>query len=338
MQCAVWHGPGDLRVERRPVPQPTGSQVLIRVAACGICGTDLHLVDGWLTHHRPPMVLGHEVAGVVAAVGPEVSHLRVGDPVSPDPNIFCGACFYCRESRPFLCPHRRTLFGGFAEYLAVPEQQAYLLPDGLPLMAGSLAEPLSCCLHATDLAGVRAGDTAAVLGAGPIGLLLVQLLLLCGVREILVTDPEPARRSLALELGATRALDPTAEPVPAAARTLGSGIGPDHLFEASGAQAAISQAPGLVRKGGTVVLLGLPAPDVRIEVSPHDLILREVRVQGAWVRGPEYHRAVAMLPRLHLTPFLANRVPLADMERAIRLARGRGIPKVLVEPGQPSHS
>ncbi|MBI4493038.1 MAG: alcohol dehydrogenase catalytic domain-containing protein [Chloroflexi bacterium] len=331
--CAVWHGPGDVRLERRPVPTPSGDEVLVRVAACGLCGTDLHLVDGSLGLYQPPRILGHEVAGTVEAVGPQVRHLRPGDGVALDTTISCGACFYCREARPFLCPHRQAVFGGLAEYLALPERQAYRLPRSLPLEAGVLAEPLSCCLHALELAQVRPGGTVAVLGAGPMSLLLLQVVRLSGASVRLATSRDSARRALALRMGATHVVDPRAESLLERALEATDGLGVDSVFEAAGTLETVEQALALPRRGGTVVLVGLLPQDARLSLSPYDLVVRELTLRGAFVRALEFQRAVALLPQLDLEPFLSQRVPLAELHRALDLARQRSTPKVLVCPG-----
>src|SRR3954463_4030287 len=175
MGCAMWRGVDDMRLERRPVPVPTGRDVLLRVAACGICATDLHLLDGSIPLYKPPRVLGHEMSGQVVAVGPDVRSVEVGAAVAVDPNVSCGACFYCREALPYMCPQRTSMIGGFAEYLRVPEQTVFPLPAGIPVEYGAIAEPLSCVLRATERAGLRAGGTVAIVGGGTIGLLSLQL-------------------------------------------------------------------------------------------------------------------------------------------------------------------
>ena len=152
LRCAVWHGRGDVRLESRPLPEPGPGDVLVRIAACGLCATDLHLIDGSIPLYQPPRVLGHEAAGVVRAVGPAVRSVRPGDGVALDTSVPCDVCFYCREARPFLCGDRRPVFGYLADFAVVPERVVYRLPPGLPLEHGALAEPLSCVLHALGMA------------------------------------------------------------------------------------------------------------------------------------------------------------------------------------------
>src|SRR5262245_52828498 len=152
MACAMWRGVDDMRLERHPVPTPTGREVLIRVAACGICATDLHLLDGSIPLYTPPRVLGHEMSGVVVAVGPDAQSIQVGAAVAIDPNVSCGSCFYCQEALPYMCPRRTSMIGGFAEYLRVPEQTVYPLPPGIPVEYGEIGR--ASCRERVEMSGV----------------------------------------------------------------------------------------------------------------------------------------------------------------------------------------
>jgi L-iditol 2-dehydrogenase len=332
MTCAVWRGVDDLRLERWPVPEPRGREVLIRVAACGVCGTDLHLVDGSIPLYRPPRVLGHEMAGTVVAVGPDAGSIPIGARVSIDPNLPCGACFFCREARPYMCSDRTPAIGGFGEYLAVPEQTAYVLPDGLPLEHGALAEPLSCCLHALELAAPRAGGTVAVVGAGTIGLLLLQLARRSGAALVAVSEPDPARRELALRLGADLAIDPLAEDPGERLMAATGGIGVDCAFEAVGAAATAQAAIALPRRGGTVVLVGVAPATAEITLKPYELLERELTLRFSFIRAYEFRRAVALLPILDVEPLLGERFPLPRIHDAFTAAGSRRGVKTLVTP------
>jgi 2-desacetyl-2-hydroxyethyl bacteriochlorophyllide A dehydrogenase len=332
MTCAVWRGIDDLRVDRVPLPEPRGREVLVEVAACGVCGTDLHLVDGSITLYRPPRVLGHETAGTVVAVGPEVRSIRVGTPVAIDPSLPCGACFFCREAQPYMCTDRTPAFGGFAEYLAVPEQTVHPLPDGLPLEHGALAEPLSCCLHALELAHPRAGGTVAVVGAGTIGLLLLQLARRSGAVLVTVSEPDPARRELALRLGADLVVDPRTEDPRERLLAATGGIGVDCAFEAVGSAATAQAAIALPRRGGTVVLVGVAPTSAEITLRPYELFERGLTLRASFIRSFEFRRAVALLPVLDLEPLLGERFPLPQIGEAFAAAGSRRGVKTLVTP------
>jgi 2-desacetyl-2-hydroxyethyl bacteriochlorophyllide A dehydrogenase len=330
--CAVWRGIDDLRVERLSLDEPVGRQVVIRVAACGICGTDLHLVDGSVPLYKPPAVLGHELAGTVVAVGPEVRTLAVGDHVAVDPSLPCGACFFCREALPYMCPNRATAFGGFAEFHTVPEQCAYRLPAGLPLEHGAMAEPLSCCLHALELGSPRVGGTIAIIGAGTIGLLILQVAKRSGATLVAVSEPNPDRRRLASRLGADLAIDPSAEDPGERLRHATGGIGVDLAFEAVGSSETAQAAIALPRRGGTVVLMGVAPGSAEIVLRPYDLFERELTIRASFVRGYEFRRAVELLPHLEIAPLLGERFPLERIHDAFAAAGDlRGI-KTLVTP------
>lgn len=332
MTCAVWRGVGDLRVERREVPRPQGRNVLVKVEACGVCGTDLHLLDGSIALYQPPRVLGHESSGIVVAVGPEVRSVGVGAAVTIDPNLPCGACFYCREAQPYMCTDRTSTIGGFAEYQLVPEQTVYPLPPSLPTLHGALAEPLSACLHALELAGPRVGGTVAVVGGGTIGLLLVQLARRSGAVLVAVSEPDPIRRELAVRLGADLAIDPTAEDPRERLLAATQGVGVDCAFEAVGAAATAQTAIALPRRGGTVVLVGVAPTSAEITLRPYDLFERELTLRASFIRTYEFRRAVALLPILELEPLIGERFPLPRILDAFAAAGSRRGVKTLVTP------
>ena len=333
MTCAMWRGIDDLRVERAPIPEPRGRELLVQVAACGICATDLHLVDGSIPLYRPPRILGHEYAGTVVAAGPEARSVTVGARVAIDPNLPCGACFFCREAQPYMCPNRTPAIGGFGEYVAVPEQTAYPLPEGLPTEQAALAEPLSCALHAVELANPRAGDTVAVVGAGTIGLLLVQLASRARAALVAVSEPDPARRELASRLGATLVIDPSAEDPRERLVAATGGIGVDRAFEAVGSVVTIQAAVSLPRRGGTVVLVGVAPGSAEITLRPYDLFERELTIRASFVRAYEFRRAVTLLPLLQIAPMLGERFPLPRIADAFAAAGSRRGVKTLVTPG-----
>ncbi len=197
MKAAVFYGKHDLRVEDRPVPSIGSDEVLIRVAYCGICGSDVHTFEGMQAniHARPagPLAMGHEVSGTVAEVGAEVTTCRPGDRVTCIPWVTCGACPYCRRGLVNHCPKKKLLGGAMAEYVVAPQGAVYHLPDAISLRRAALAEPLSCCVWATDLAGLRSGETAVVIGAGTMGLLLSLLARCGGAAQTIVSEPNPTR-------------------------------------------------------------------------------------------------------------------------------------------------
>ncbi|MCC6176606.1 MAG: alcohol dehydrogenase catalytic domain-containing protein [Chloroflexi bacterium] len=332
MACAMWRGIDDVRLERQPLLAPGGREVLVRVAACGICGTDLHLVDGSIPLYTPPRVLGHEMSGTVVAVGPEVRSVDVGAVVTIDPNLPCGACFFCREAQPYMCVRRVPAIGGFAEYILVPEQTVYPLPPGVPVEHGALTEPLSCCVHATELANIRAGGTVAIVGAGTIGLLLLQLAKRNGAALVAVSEPDSGRRALAERLGADVTVNPRAEDLHERLRAATGGIGVDVAFEAVGSAPTIQAAISLPRRGGTVVLVGVAPGTAEITLRPYDLFERELTIRASFIRAYEFRRAVELLSVLEIEPMLGTRYPLDRIHDAFEAAGSRQGVKTLVIP------
>ena len=217
MKAALFMGPGKNPDQDLTTGNPKNTRVKIRNKAAGVCGTDVHIFHGakGSADVQLPVVLGHEFAGEVVAVGSGVTAVKAGDRVAVDPNIYCQTCYYCRTGRKQLCENLRAIGvncnGGFAEYSIVPEQQVYPLADNVDFEAGAMAEPLACCLHGVDLAQIQPGDTVCVIGGGAIGQLMVQLAKLAGAAQVFLSEPVAQRRQIALENGADYVVDPTAE-------------------------------------------------------------------------------------------------------------------------------
>jgi 2-desacetyl-2-hydroxyethyl bacteriochlorophyllide A dehydrogenase len=330
--CAVWYGKHDLRLERRPVPALGGRDVLVEVALCGVCGTDVHILEGEYPLVKPPRVLGHEFSGTVRGVGSGVTSVQAGDRVAIDPTVSCGGCYYCRQGIPLMCENRVPHHGGLGEFVVLPEQTVYPLPASVSLEVAALAEPLSCCLHTIDLAGIRPGFTVAVVGAGTIGLMLLQLARRAGATRILVSEPSQTKREIAQRLGADVLVNPLKEDVQAAAREMCGGRGVDVAVEAVGARQTVMDAIALPRRGGTVVLMGVASPTTEVPLRPFDLFERELTIKAAYIRKFEFHRTVELLPLLELQGLITDRFPLANAADAVaNVKAGNGI-KTVVEP------
>ena len=220
MKAAVFYGKNDLRVEERDVPEIGRNDVLVRVHACGICGTDVHIFCGDEGAAPTPenTVLGHEFAGEVVKVGTDVKSAALGDKVCVDPNKLCGSCEFCRRGIGHFCTDitgiGTTVDGGFAEYCAVPASQVYKVADSLSFEQAAMTEPVSCCLHGIELCNIKCGDTVMVIGCGMIGLIMLQLARLSGAANIIAIEPIKEKREQALKLGADTALDPKADNIP----------------------------------------------------------------------------------------------------------------------------
>lgn len=320
MQAVVFSRVGEMVVTEVPTPTPGPGEVLIRVEAAGICGTDKHIFSGKYSAVYP-LIPGHEYAGTVAELGPGVTELQVGDLVSADPNITCGKCPYCRRGKNHLCLHLQALgvtrAGGFAEFSAVPVTHAYRLPPGMTAEEGALIEPLACALHGRQMGGIQPGDTVMILGGGTIGGLLTQLARVSGAAKVVVAEPIPRRRQTLQSLGADVTFDPR-EQDPAAAIRGVDPEGADVVYEAAGLPHTAELALSLAKKGGTVVFFGCVEPEYDIRVNPALINERELTIRGSF-NNPFTHAAAVELVasrRVQVAPFVSHRFALADFARA----------------------
>ncbi|MFM2149517.1 MAG: hypothetical protein RLZZ187_1823 [Pseudomonadota bacterium] len=333
MTAVVIHAAHDLRVEAHAAPDPGPGEVRIRIGRGGICGSDLHYyhAGGFGTVRvREPMVLGHEAAGTVEAIGPGVTHVAPGDDVAVNPSLPCGGCAQCLAGRPIHCTEMRFLGsamrmphvqGAFRRAFTCEAARAVKLPPGLSVERAAFAEPLSVCLHAAAQAGSLLGARVLVTGAGPIGVLCVAVARLAGAREIVATDLVAEPLGIARAMGADRTHALQAEPEALAAYTAGKGHF-DVAFEASGAGAALVGALAAIRPGGTVVQVGVGG-EAAVPLSA--LVAREARLVGTFRFHAEFAHAVEVLAagRLDPTPMLTEVVPVAEAVRAFDLASDR---------------
>ncbi len=340
MKAAVLYGIRDLRLEDVPKPELSDNEVLIRVGASGICGTDIHIYRGeWKTN--TPIILGHEFSGVIADVGREVKGLNIGDPVVAEPNIPCGSCYFCRMSeRNYFCENLEatgvTINGAFAEYVKIVASNVYRLPEGYNLDEAALIEPLACCVRGIDQAEIKVGDTVAIIGAGPVGLILLQLALQSGASMVIQTDMEDSRLSLAKDLGADHTINVTEEDPVESIKELTGGYGVDVAIEAVGKPEAITQAMRATRRGGRLVIFGVSPEDAVWKVRPFELYDKELTIKTSYRSPYTFQRAVkiAVSGRVRLKPLISHIFKLDDIHRAFEVAEKRleGAVKVLVKP------
>jgi L-iditol 2-dehydrogenase len=317
--------------------------VLVRVAACGICGSDVHGYDGSSGRRIPPIVMGHEAAGTVAEVGAEVDRVRVGDRVTFDSTIFCGQCDVCRAGHVNLCGHRRVFgvscdeyrqHGAYAELVAVPQNILHPLPPELPFEHAALIEPVSVALHAVDLLKVKPGERAVVVGSGMIGLIVIQALRVAGCRDVIAVDIDAGRLQLARELGATHTIHSKQADAVSAVLELTGGRGADVSAEVVGNTAALSTAVRSVTRGGRVVLVGNISPEVALPLQI--VVSRELTLFGSCASAGEYPRAIELVAcgAIRVAPLISALAPLAEgpqwFERLY--AREPGLMKVVLQP------
>lgn len=347
MKALLLSAPHTLAVADVDTPTPAAGEVLVRVAACGICGSDVHGFTGSTGRRIPPLVMGHEAAGTVAAVGAEVADLPPGTRVALDSTVFCGGCESCRSGRENLCTDRQVLgvscgtyrrHGCFAEYVCVPRRILHPIPAAVDFVAAALLEPLTIALHAVNLAAAgSATRSAVVVGAGTIGLAVVAALKARGVPRIAAIDLDATRLEHARRLGATEVFAAGDAAGPAAARW-GRGSadadGADIAIEAVGSTAAVRTAIESVTRGGTVVLVGNVAP--QIELPLQQVVTRQIRLQGSCCTAGCYPEAIQLVAdgRIDLSSFVSRVAPLAEGPAWFdRLHRQEpGLVKVVLEP------
>ncbi|MHB0912415.1 MAG: zinc-dependent alcohol dehydrogenase family protein [Armatimonadota bacterium] len=330
MRAVVFHGPGQVSVGERPIPEAGPGDVLVKVHACGICGTDIHILHGEYIVEFP-VIPGHEFSGIVEQVGCDVTHLLPGDAVTIDPNIADRTCFFCRRGEINLCENLRAIGvnfdGGLAEYCRVPAAQVY--KTSADLDSAAMTEPLACCIHGMDRLALVPGETVVVLGAGTIGLMLIQLARIAGA-HVIASEPAEEKRALAERFGAD-----AVHPSELDAKVKGiTSVGADAVIESAGRVETAELAPKLARRGGRVLQFGVVSPGREARIQPYDLFYRELTIIGSFVNPFTHSRAVEMLEKrqVEVAPLVTHRFPLAEIETALAAAASGEAVKVLVVP------
>lgn len=335
-----------MKLAYRDAPDPeirAASDILVRVRAASICGSDVHGMDGSTGRRRPPVIMGHEASGTIEAIGSAVSRFRTGDRITFDSTEYCGECYHCRRGDVNLCDNRKVLGvscaeyrrdGTFAEYVVVPDRIAYAMPEGLDFVDASLAEPAAVAAHAVSITPTVLGDSLLVVGTGLIGLLLIQLLRASSAGRIIALDTDASRREAALRFGADASFDPADPATAAAVRSLTSGRGADRAFEAVGATVPVRTAIELTRKGGSVTLIGNVSPTVEIPLQ--SVVTRQISLIGSCAVAGEYPLVLDLLARkkIDARALVSAVAPLAEGASWFgRLyAREPGLLKVVLEP------
>lgn len=330
MKAAVLEKPFVMEVKNVAIPEPKDNEALIKVHCIGICGSDVHYyVHGKIGRYevKEPIILGHEVAGVVVSVGKDVTEVAVGDRVAVEPGVTCGTCEYCKSGRYNLCPDvvfmaTPPVHGAWAEYVSVRGDFLFKLPDEMSFEEGALLEPLSVGFHAMRRGKVGPENRVFVTGLGPIGLLAIQAAKMFGVTEIYASDVVPYRLNLALEMGVTAVINPMKENVNKRLAELTNGKGIDAIIETSGNQRAVSDTVKQVNRGGRIILVGLPVTsDIPIDI-PH-LIDSEIDLYGVFRYANTYPAAIQALSRsdLNIEKIITHKFSLDDIKEAVEVAR-----------------
>jgi len=333
-----------LSLTEMPMPTIGPEDVLVKVKACGICGSDIHGYDGSTGRRVPPLVMGHEASGEIAEVGAGVKGWSIGDRVTFDSTVSCGRCYFCQRGEINLCENRQVLgvscaefrrHGAFAEYVTVPQNILYSLPKEFPFHYAAMIEAVSIAVHAVNLTPMQLGASALVVGSGMIGLLVVQTLRLAGCGQIIAVDLEDSKLDMAKKLGADVGLNPKNTDIVKAVQDLTSGRGADVAIEVVGATKPIETAIMGVKKGGMVTLVGNISP--KVEIPLQVVVSRQIRLQGSAASSGEFPQCIDLLNRgaIKVDPIISALAPLEQgAEWFERLYAGEpGLMKVVLQPG-----
>lgn len=322
MKALLLSAPSKLDVVDFPEPKPADDEVLLRIRACGICGSDIHGWDGSSGRRHPPLIMGHEAAGEIVSAGPKVTQWRAGDRVTFDSTIYCGGCRFCQTGQVNLCENRRVVgvspieykqHGAFAEKLALPARILYRLPDTLPFDQAAMVEPVSIAVHAVQRIKSAKKDTAVVIGSGMIGLLVVQALKWAGARQIIAVDLADNRLALAKQLGATHTLNSGKVDVTAEVLKLTDGLGADVALEVVGLTATVNLAIGVLKRGGSCVLVGNLSPKTQ-DFPLQAVVTKEITLTGTCGSAGEYPLCLDLIAKgvINVKPMIEAVVPLSE--------------------------
>jgi len=322
-------------------PLPGYREVLVKVKVTSVCGTDYHIYkwDEWAQEHiKPPRIIGHEFAGEVVEVGPDVTSRKVGDMVAAESHIACGTCYQCRTGNSHICERLRIIGvdvdGSFAEYVKIPEQNAWPIPREIPTETASILEPLGNAVHAAFAADI-AGNDVTIFGCGPVGLSAVALTNVSGALSVTAVDINEYRLKLASRMGASKTINSKERDAVAEIHADTEGRGAGVVLEMSGNETAIGNAFRAVRNGGTVILFGLPSREVRLNVG-NDLIFKEAHVRG--IVGREifktWYKVEALLKsgKVDLRPLITHRMSLNQLDDAMKLVGSGDCGKIVLTP------
>ncbi|MBI5689506.1 MAG: galactitol-1-phosphate 5-dehydrogenase [Verrucomicrobia bacterium] len=322
MKALLLTAPSQLELVDFPDPRPADDEVVVRVHACGICGSDIHGWDGSSGRRQPPLIMGHEASGEVVALGSQVTGWRPGDRVTFDSTISCGRCRFCHAGQVNLCENRRVVgvspaeykqHGAFAEHLALPARILYRLPDALSYPHAAMVEPVSIAVHAVQRARLNPGATAVVIGSGMIGLLVIQALRWAGAKAIIAVDLADNRLALARRLGATHTLNSGTADVAAEVARLTGGLGADLAFEVVGFTPTLNLALAVLKRGGTCVLVGNLAPKTQ-DFPLQAVVTKELTLLGSCASAGEYPLCLDLIARgiIDVQPMIETVAPLAE--------------------------
>jgi threonine dehydrogenase-like Zn-dependent dehydrogenase len=322
MKALVYYGPGDMRLDTRPIPSPARGEVLVKVRAVSVCGSDLgaYRLPGVSARWQPPIVLGHEFSGEIVKLGEDVRDLKVGQPVTANPILYCGSCYYCKHGQINLCPNRYSLGtsiggithdGAMQEYLSVRASAIYSLLDGVSFAQGALIEPLAVSLSAAKLGDFGEGERAAIIGAGPIGLMILKFIKAAGNKKVFVSDILVSRLDFAKTIGADAVIDGRGDVVSSIA-DLTENVGVDRVLIAAGAPGIVEKSLQMVRNGGKIVLVALIHHDVQLDLMP--IVTRQISLSGSYMYTQEFSEVLASVAqkKVIVDDLITSVIPLRE--------------------------
>jgi len=339
MKAAIWYGGKDIRIEEMPEPDFGRDDVLVRVKAVGICGSDLHAYEGISKRRVPPLVMGHEMAGEIADVGENVEILQKKDRVVVYPVLSCGECEYCRSGNENLCRDIRFMGlhvpGGFAEYVAVPVDRCYKIAPGLAFEKACLTEPLAVAVHVADSSRMRVNDSILIIGAGAVGSMITQVVRLRTSGQIIVTDILGSRLDLAKKLGADVAINSREKDAVEEVLKLTDGKGVDVSIEVVGIQSTVQQALASVKKGGTVIVVGLLEKNMEIDMMR--VVTNQLELHGSYIYSHyDFRSSMGLIAsdKVNLQPYLTHIFPLEDAKEGFEemATNKENVLKVILKP------
>jgi D-arabinitol dehydrogenase (NADP+) len=321
--------PNRVKVIEQPIPQADQTEVVIQVMSSGICGTDIHILRGQYLGEYP-VIPGHEFSGIAQSVGRDVSRFQIGDRVAVEPNIACDNCYSCLNNRQNFCLNWQAIGvtrpGGMAQYVAAPEKAVFSIGD-LPFEHGAFVEPLSCVLHGVQRAQINLADRIAILGAGPIGILLLQTVLLQGAAQVTVVERVTARAQLAQEYGAHRTLNSL------------DGLQQDHydvVIDATGVIPLMERTIGFARPGGTILLFGVPPSGQQMKLDAFEIFRKGLKILSSFTSVRNSYQAVALLQsgEIDVSRLISHRLTLSQFEKGVEMIEGGldGVKKVIIQP------
>ena len=337
MKAAVFYAKENLRIEDREIPKAYGDKVLIKIKACGICGTDMHIFDGDEGAAPTPAgtTLGHEFSGEVVEIGEMVHGIKVGDKVCVDPNKLCNECSFCKDGIGHFCDNMvgigTTVDGGFAEYCLVPMSQVYKFEKDITFAEAAMTEPVACCLHGIDMCNINVGDTVLVIGGGMIGLIMLQLASLKGAATLILVEPIKEKREHALKLGADIVIDPINENV---AEVLArNNIGRiNTVIECVGKTATIEQAISLSGKYSTVMMFGLTRPNDEIKIKPFEIFKKEIVLKASFINPYTQSRALKLIEskKIDVSSMIYKQISVEELPSVLSDKKERAKGKYIV--------